>query len=63
MSDPVINDAYKAFMVDMYGERRVKAMKKITYLPPKKFNRDEVIQFQREIKEKIGQELYRIGDM
>jgi len=63
MSDPVIHDSYKAFMIDMYGERRVKAMKKITYLPPKKFDREEVIQFQRELKEKIGQELYRIGDM
>jgi hypothetical protein len=63
MSDPVIHDAYKAFMVDMYGERRVKAMKKITYLPPKKFNRDEVIQFSRDLKERIKDEEWRIGEV
>jgi len=63
MSDPVIHDSYKASMIDMYGERRVRAMKKLTYLPPMKFNRDEVIQFQRVLKEKMAKELYRLGDL
>ena len=63
MNDPVINDAYKEFMVDMYGERRVKAMKKITYLPRKKFNRDEVIEFQRNLKARIKQEEHRVGEI
>lgn len=62
MGDPIVHDAYRQHMIDMYGERRLKAMKKLTYLPPKKFYRDEIIQFQREIKEKIGQQLYRLGD-
>ena len=62
MSDPQVHDAYRDYMIEMYGERRLKAMKKLTYLPPKKYNRDEVIQFQKELKEKIKEEEYRIGE-
>ena len=63
MKTTKIQEAYRIYMEDMYGARRIRAMQKLAWRASPKFNRDEVIQFQREIKEKIGQELYRIGDM
>lgn len=63
MKTTKIQEAYRIYMEDMYGTRRIRAMQKLAWRASPKFNRDEVIQFQREIKEKIGQELYRIGDM
>ena len=53
---------YREWMVDYYGERRVKAMEKLAWRTAPKFNREEVIQFQRELKEKIKDEEYRIGE-
>ena len=53
---------YREWMVDYYGERRVKAMEKLAWRTAPKFNREEVIQFQRELKEKIKEEEYRIGE-
>jgi hypothetical protein len=50
-------------MVDMYGERRVRAMKKLTYLPPRKWVREDVIQFARDLKEQIKEQERRIGEM
>ena len=58
-----IQEAYRIYMEDIYGTRRIRAMQRLAWRASPKFNRDEVIQFQREIKEKIGQELYRLGDM
>lgn len=63
MKTTKIQEAYRIYMEDMYGARRIRAMQKLAWRASPKFNRDEVIQFQREIKEKIGQELYRIGDL
>ena len=63
MGDPVIHDAYREYMISMYGERRVKALKKLTYMPPPKFNRDDVLAFQKELKERIKEEEYRIGEI
>jgi len=63
MKTTKIQEAYRIYMEDMYGARRIRAMQKLAWRASPKFNRDEVIQFQRELKEKIGQELYRIGDM
>lgn len=63
MKTTKIQEAYRIYMEDMYGAKRIRAMQKLAWRASPKFNRDEVIQFQREIKEKIGQELYRIGDM
>lgn len=53
---------YREWMVDYYGERRVKAMERLAWRTAPKFNREEVIQFQRELKEKIKEEEYRIGE-
>ena len=63
MKTTKIQEAYRIYMEDMYGARRIRAMQRLAWRASPKFNRDEVIQFQRELKEKIGQELYRIGDM
>lgn len=61
MGDPQVHDAYRDYMIEMYGERRLKAMKKLTYLPPKKYNRDEVIEFQKQLKEQIKEQEKRIN--
>ncbi|MDA7760515.1 recombination protein NinG [bacterium] len=61
MGDPQVHDAYRDYMIDMYGERRLRAMKKLTYLPPKKFDRDEVIAFQQDIKRQIKEQEERLG--
>lgn len=63
MKTTKIQEAYRIYMEDMYGAKRIRAMQKLAWRASPKFNRDEVIQFQREINEKIGQELYRIGDL
>jgi hypothetical protein len=54
---------YRQYMVDTYGERRIRAMERLAWRASPKFNREEVIQFQQALKEKMGQELYRIGEL
>lgn len=61
MGDPQVHDAYRDYMIQMYGERRLKAMKKLTYMPPKKFNREDVIAFQEELKQQIKLQEERLG--
>ena len=63
MKTTKIQEAYRIYMEDMYGTKRIRAMQKLAWRASPKFDREEVIQFQRELKEKIGQELYRIGDI
>jgi hypothetical protein len=63
MGDAVVSEGYRQYMVDMYGERRVRAMKKLTYLPPRKWVREDVIQFARDLKEQIKEQERRIGEM
>lgn len=53
---------YRQYMVDTYGERRVKAMERMAWRPCRKFAREEVIQFQRDLKERIKEEEWRIGE-
>ena len=53
---------YREWLVDYYGERRVKAMEKMAWRIAPKFDRQEVIEFQKELKEKIRDEEYRIGE-
>ena len=55
-------EAYRIYMEDMYGARRIRAMQKLAWRAAPKFDRQEVIQFQRDLKEKIKQEEYRIGE-
>ena len=54
---------YRQWMVDYYGERRVKAMERLAWRASPKFNREEVIQFARDLKEQIKDEEWRIGEM
>ena len=63
MKTTKIQEAYRIYMEDMYGARRIRAMQRLAWRASPKFDREGVIQFQRELKEKIGQELYRIGDI
>lgn len=53
---------YREWMVDMYGERRVKAMERLAWRSPPKFDREEVRAHQQELKQKIQEEQYRIGE-
>ena len=55
-------EAYRIYMEDMYGARRIRAMQRLAWRASPKFNREEVIEFQRELKEKIKDEEYRIGE-
>ena len=48
-------------MVDYYGERRVKAMEKLAWKAAPKFNRDEVIEFQQDLKRQIKEQEKRLG--
>ena len=55
-------EAYRIYMEDMYGARRIRAMQRLAWRAAPKFNREEVIQFQRDLKEKIKEEEWRIGE-
>jgi len=48
-------------MVDTHGERKIKAMEKLAWKASPKFNREEVIQFARDLKEQIKIQEYRIS--
>jgi hypothetical protein len=63
MGDGQTNERYRDFMVDTYGLRRFKAMEKLTYMPPPKFHKADVIAFRSEIEERIKIEKYRIGEI
>ena len=54
---------YRQYMVDTYGERRVKAMERMAWRPSPRYNREEVIQFARDLKERIKEEEWRIGEI
>ena len=53
---------YRQWMVDTYGECRVKAMERLAWRASPKFYREEVIQFARELKEQVKEEEYRVGE-
>ena len=54
---------YREYMVDTYGERRIKAMERLAWRASPKFERDDVLQFSRKLKEQIKEEEWRIGEM
>ena len=54
---------YRQWMVDYYGERRVKAMERLAWRASPKFDREEVIQFARELKAQIKEQEWRIGEI
>jgi len=54
---------YRQYMVDTYGIHRVKGMERLAWRASPKFNREEVIEFQRGLKEQIKTQLNRIGEI
>jgi len=54
---------YRQWMVDYYGERRVKAMERLAWRASPKFNLDEVIEFAKELKKQIKEQEWRIGEI
>lgn len=54
---------YRQYMVDTYGDRRVKAMERMAWRPAKRYDREEVIAFARDLKEQIKVEEWRIGEI
>lgn len=62
MKTTKIQEAYRIYMEDMYGARRVRAMQKLAWRPSPKFYRDEVIELQRDFAKQIKEHEYRIGE-
>jgi len=62
MKTTKIQEAYRIYMEDVYGVRRIRAMQRLAWRASPKFNRDEVIAFQRDLNERIQDEVFRIGD-
>ena len=54
---------YRQWMVDTYGENRIRAMERLAWRASPKFDREEVIQFARDLKEQIKDQEWRIGEM
>ena len=63
MKTTKIQEAYRIYMEDMYGARRIRAMQKLAWRASPKFDREEVIQFSRDLKERIKDEEWRIGEV
>ena len=61
MKTTKIQEAYRIYMEDLYGVRRIRAMQRLAWRASPKFNRDEVITFQRDLNERIPDEVFRIG--
>jgi hypothetical protein len=49
-------------MYDMYGVRRVKAMKRLTKWSKPKFTMEQVKQFRKEVRAEIKIQLKRLGE-
>ena len=54
---------YRQYMVDSYGEDRIRAMERLAWRASPKFDREEVIQFARNLKEQIKEQEWRIGEI
>lgn len=63
MKTTKIQEAYRIYMEDMYGARRIRAMQRLAWRPSPKFNREQVIQYARDLKEQIKDQEWRIGEM
>ena len=63
MKTTKIQEAYRIYMEDMYGARRIRAMQRLAWRPSPKFNRDEVIKFAKDLKEQIKEQEWRIGEI
>ena len=62
MKTTKIQEAYRIYMEDTYGTRRIRAMQRLAWRASPKFNREEVIQFARDLKEQIKDEEWRVGE-
>ena len=62
MGCPSVRDEYRTYMYDMYGVRRVKAMKRLTKWSKPKFNMEQVKQFRNQIRDQIKIQLKRLGE-
>ena len=63
MGCPTVHDEYRTYMYDMYGVRRVKAMKRLTKWSKPKFKMDEVLEFKKYLCGQIKIHLERLGEM
>ena len=63
MKPTKIQEAYRIYMEDTYGARRIRAMQRLAWRASPKFNREEVIQFARDLKEQIKEQEWRVGEM
>jgi len=54
---------YRQWMVDTHGERKIKAMERLAWRASPKFERQDVLDFARGLKEQIKVEEWRIGEI
>lgn len=62
MGCPTVHDEYRKYMIDMYGARRVEAMKRLTKWSKPKFTMEQVKQFRKEVRAEIKIQLKRLGE-
>jgi|TARA_R110000851_G_scaffold156047_3_gene298534 hypothetical protein len=58
-----IQEAYRIYMEDIHGARRIRAMQRLAWRASPKFDRKEVIQFAQQLKEQIKEQESRIGEI
>ena len=58
-----MHDNYRLYMINMYGEKRVKAMKRLTKWSKPKFKMKEVKEFQKYLREQIKIQQKRLGEI
>lgn len=63
MGCPTVHDEYRTYMVDMYGAKRVEAMKRLTRWSKPKFKMVEVKEFQKYLREQIKIQQKRLGEI
>ena len=63
MKTTKIQEAYRIYMEDMYGARRIRAMQRLAWRKPPKFNRQDVLDLQKEYREQIKYHEDRIGEI
>ena len=63
MGCPTVHDEYRTYMYDMYGSKRVNAMKRLTKWSKPKFKMDEVLTFKAYLRGQIKIHLERLGEM
>ena len=62
MKTTKIQEAYRIYMEDRDGYRRIRAMQRLSWRSSPKFKRNEVLKFAKSVKERIKDEESRIGE-